>query len=147
MIRGILAGLLAFMAAYAGSNRVRSIDYADKEERVRVLKKYLRMRSEVKDVQFDIYDVNLNAGSSIPGPTHRDFRVALALKKADAKKWLAGAVITSFPKEAAWCEALIAGKENFHRLHPKDVWTYTAKDKVVFHFEKDGVLCIRITQE
>jgi hypothetical protein len=148
MMRRFLILLVVLTANYASSpTRIRSADYPDKAERITVLKKYLRMRSEVKDAQFDIYDVNLNAGSSIPGPTHRDFRIALAVKKADAKKWLSDVVITSFPKDSAWCQALIEGKDSFRLLHPKDFWTYTGKDKLVFHFEKDAVLCVRITQE
>lgn len=146
---GTILSLMLALAAFvsAAGNRVVSDGLATSAERVKVLKKYLKLRSEIQDTAFDIYDVNLDAGSSIPGPTHRDFRIALALKKADAKKWLSGLVITSFPKDRAWCDALIAGRQSLKTGHPQDVWTYTGKDKTAFYFEKDGILCLRIYQD
>ncbi|MBX3723819.1 MAG: hypothetical protein KF713_18380 [Turneriella sp.] len=147
-LRIIYLWSLFFTVSFARDmNRVRSVDYPGKEKRLEVLKKHLKLHTSVSDAAFDLYDVNLNADSSIPGPTHRDYRVALRLPAGAAARWLTGIAVTSFPHDAAWCHALLA--ENIH-VTPRqkaNFWTYTAKNKTAFFFKEDNILCLRIFQD
>ncbi len=148
-MKSILFPVILMTVAVCSSqkNHLRSGDYQNKEEKIAVLKQYFNVRTQVLDAEFDIYDVNMNASLSIPGPTHRDYQVALLLKKEDAEKYLSDVVLTSFPKDSAWCRRLLMNNKNFHLKNEKDFWTYTGDHKLAFYFEKECILCIRIYQD
>lgn len=111
--------------------------------RTEAVSKYFNVRTEIKDVEFDIYDVNLN-NRSIPGPSDRDYKMAFLLPEGKIDPWLSDVVVTSFPKDYSWGLELIKGNDNFTLGSEPEM--YTGDNKTVILFRKENILFMRIQQ-
>lgn len=140
--------LLSIFACTGGKRHVTSKELDSPEARVEELKKYFRLRTELLDAEFDIFDVNLNPGLfELPGATSRLYKVALLVKKDDLKSWLdENCAITSFPIDEEWTEELVKDNNNF-RLEEGPRFVYRSEHKDMIVYESEGVIFIRIRQD
>jgi len=139
--------LVLSSAANAGNNHVTSRGMKNCRDRIVSLKKYIRLASEIQDAEYDIYDVNLNAGVSIPGPTHRDYRLAVAIHRNDAENWLQTLTQDSKPRDVQWCMNLLKQNATMRRATGKPFRIFVGRDKVFLLSQDSSVGCLRIYQE
>jgi hypothetical protein len=133
------------IAGCHNDNHAASANLATPFARVTELKKYLNLKTEVLDAEFDIFDVNLNADWEIPGPTGRDYKIALLVKPEDVDVWLRDVTPTSFPLDYSWAHPLLKNDERFHIDSPPLM--FTGEDKELILFRRQGIILIRIRQD
>jgi len=132
-----------FFSCKTEGNHVNSENLTTPKARTEAVSKYFNVRTEIKDVEFDIYDVNLN-NRSIPGPSDRDYKMAFLLPEGKIDPWLSDVVVTSFPKDYSWGLELIKGNDNFTLGSEPEM--YTGDNKTVILFRKENILFMRIQQ-
>lgn len=140
----IVIVFLSLFSCNKSNNQVTSKDIPKASQRVKTLQNYLLFKSPVDDCHFDIYDVNLSAGRSIPGPTDRTYKVALKVAPEHFEAWTEGLTHTSFPLNTTWYDSLIEKQKGFTYSTP----TFMSKDgsKIVIGYQNEGLLFIRIHQ-
>jgi hypothetical protein len=126
-------------------NHLQSSKIEKASQRVKVLKKYFRLRSKTFDAEFDIFDVNL-AGSriTVPGPTSRDYKVALLTDQAGIKLWSQDVKLIQTDLSYEWGLELIKSNSSF-KLNEKPKY-YSSTAKKVIIFEDAGIVFVRIEQ-
>jgi len=68
--------------------RLNSGDYPDKKERLGVFNKFISTHSVIKDVEFDLFNVNgFGETRSIPGASSRCYRYVVKIDPADVGAW------------------------------------------------------------
>ncbi len=147
-MRHVLSALFILLLATAcgrNTSHIRSQGIDSPLERIHTLEKYFNLRTPVQDAEFDIFDVNLNTRGSIPGPTSRDYKIALLLLDNDIDAWLSDVSLTSFPLSTDWARALVSHNKRFS-LQSVPLM-YTAKDKEILLYRDESILCIRIKQD
>jgi hypothetical protein len=139
----ILFLLLILSSCTSSSNHILSTKYTAKDKKIEILGKYLLIRSNLIDVEFDLYNVNIN-NRSIPGPTDIDYHIALKVTEDDIEKWLTDVTITSFPINYAWTDKLI--KDNINFSHASNPIIYSGKNREIILYKSEGVLFLHIYQ-
>lgn len=93
----ILFIAIFLLIATACSNRTKldSDDFGKAEKRIEVLKKEIKFPSEVKDTEFELFNVNGfhdSWGSVLPGPSSLSYKFAVKVDTADISRWRQGLV-------------------------------------------------------
>lgn len=136
--------LLSLFSCGKQKNSISSKEFPTAQKRVKALQKYMNLKSPVEDCHFAIYDVNLNAKRSTPGPTDRKYEVALKVLPEHFSAWTQDLTHTSFPLNTGWYDSLLIKQNGFDYSTP----TIMSKDggKIVIGYENEGLLFIRIRQ-
>lgn len=143
----ILFLLLSLSACSGGPKRVDSKGLKSAGERVEELAKYFRLRTEVVDAEFDIFDTNLNSGPfELPAPTSRLYMVALLLKPEDIESWTNDVTLTSQPLNYEWGPELVKDNDSFTEAKG-EVSMFTAENKELILYKDEAIIFIRIKQD
>ncbi len=141
MITGII---ILFSCNREYVNPVKSSFYKTKEERINSLKNFFHPRSEIKDAEFEIYDVNMN-NCSIPGPTDRDYRIAVIMDTVYLDKWKDENMHRAVkPFNYEWGIELIKNNPAYNISTLPEA--YKTDGREMYIFKKEGIIFIRIIQ-
>ncbi|MEJ2664905.1 MAG: hypothetical protein P8107_12845 [Spirochaetia bacterium] len=139
-----LSALLLLFSCSNGDNFITSKNIGNTSERIQTLRKYYKLKTEILDTEFEIFDVNLNADRSIPGPTDRDYKIVILVKSENIDTWTNGLTITSFPVNYDWAKDLLNGNNKFNFSGSPLLYKELYKELIVF--KKEGIIFIRIKQ-
>lgn len=140
-----LGFILLCIVSCESSNFIESKKYKTKQERIKVLKKYFKLRSEILDARYTIFDVNLN-NRSIPGPTSRDFKVIVKIDPANFQKWDEPDNITTEPLSYDWAIAILQDNADTTFALSGEKIHYVSQYKEMTIFKETGVVVISIVQ-
>lgn len=89
--------------------RLNSKDYPDKEERLTVFNKLLSTHTAIKDVEFDLFNVNgFGDTRSVPGATSRFYRYVVKVDPADVSAWCDFLQPIILDTSFAWQDSLVS---------------------------------------
>lgn len=92
--------------------RLNSKDYPNKEERLAVFSKVLRTHSAIKDVEFDLFNVNgFGDTRSIPGASSIHYRYVVKVDPADVNLWTDFLQPISPDTFFAWQDSLVSSRK------------------------------------
>jgi hypothetical protein len=117
----VLIILALTIGSCAETTRLDSDDFSTFEERVEILKQEIGSVSEVKDAEFELFNINgFNSSSrlSVPGGSSWDYKFVIKIDTADVSKWKEG--MTKFDPahyDATWTNEIVKDrKENWLTL-------------------------------
>lgn len=117
--------------------------------RIHELGKAIKLRSEVLDTEFLLFDVNRSG--SIPGASSKDYKIFIRLRPADVPLWTAGkdTWITSFPKDHSWVREIVLDS-SLAAFEKAGYTTYFKAENgyeyTLWASEKSGILLLRFLQ-
>lgn len=136
--------LLSLSSCSGGPKRVDSKGIKSAGERVEELGKYFRLRTEVIDTEFDIFDANLNSGPfELPAPSSRLYRIALLVEQEQIDSWLTDVILDSYPHNYEWNSELIKDNANFSLLKGPRL-TFIGQNRLLVLYENEGIIFIEI---
>lgn len=141
----IINGLLIISCTPSSTNHVYSREIGDPGSRVKKLQDFFILRSDTLDAEFDIFDVNIGASRSIPGPTGRDYKVALLLTPKNAQLWITDVIKSPDKFDYSWAMDITKSNPNFKISSTPEF--YIEADKEVTFFKNEGIVFIRIRQD
>lgn len=139
----IFSIVIVLILGCENSNVIESKNYKSKADKIEALKEYYKIKSEIIDTEYRIFDVNIN-NRTIPGPTDRNYKIIIKIKLDDFDKWDSPNDITSIPINYNWAIELLEGNENFD-LSGVNVH-YTNKNRDMIIFKETGVVLISYVQ-
>lgn len=141
----LILSLISFTGYASSSSTIKSSDYSSKAKRIRTLKKYFNLRSEIIDAHYEIYDVNAKT-CMVPGATDRDYRIIVKIHKKDILKWTEKEIMTSYPFDFSWAEELLKeyNVTDFN-LSGKKIMFGSSQNKMLVCTDT-GIVAIRIVQ-
>ena len=138
--------LVIFALSCHDESNFRSSENIDNPaDRIETLRNYISLKSELIDAEYNIFDVNLNSNRSIPGPSSRDYKIALLIDKNNIANWLQDLNTSSFQLDYDWIYDLIKSNDNFY-LSSKPI-IYTGENTELILFEEESIIFIRIVQD
>lgn len=124
---------------------VNSMEIKTTESRVKEVQKYFNLRGNTLDVEFDIFDVNLYSSRvSVPGPTSRDYKVAILTDPEGLKLWTQDVELASASIDIQWAMDLVKENPNF-KIDEEPI-SYFSKNKEVIIFSNSNAVFVRIQQ-
>lgn len=124
---------------------VNSLGIHTSEQRIQEIKKYFKLRGNTIDVEFDIFDLNLYTSRvSIPGPTSRDYRVAILTDSEGVKLWIKDVQLAQDSFDFQWAKELVKDNPNFKIDTEASI--YFSQNKEVIVFNESNVVLVRIIQ-
>lgn len=89
--------------------KLNSKDYPDQKERLEVFNKFIGTHSVIKDVEFDLFNVNgFGDTRSIPGASSRSYRYVVKVDPADVGAWCDFLQPIILDTSFAWQDSLVA---------------------------------------
>lgn len=99
--------------------RLNSKDYPDKKERLEVFSKFIGTHSAIRDVEFDLFNVNgFGETRSIPGASSRHYWYGVKVDTADVKSWIDFLQSILVDTSIAWPDSLVSLR--------KEQWVHTS---------------------
>lgn len=141
----LISGLLIISCTSSAKNHIYSRELENSDLRVKELQKYFILRSDAQDAEFDIFDVNIGASRSIPGPTGRDYKVALLLTPENAELWTSDVEESSKELDYRWAIKITENNPNFKISSSPEFYIDTNKE--VTFFKDEGIVFLRIRQD
>lgn len=120
------------------------------DKKVQVLKLFIKIKSPIKDAEFQLYDVNHN-GNSIPGASDKNYKIILFVEPKDVSLWMNDKknLITSYPHSLKWLKEIVDEK-NYLVLTGYGYSTYYLKENgaemIYWVNEEKGIIIIRYVQ-
>ena len=141
--------LVLLLGACDTQSTLSSVNYPD-DKKIELIKSKIATHSDIKWVEFSLYDVNNNE-FLIPGASNKDYKIVISVDKEDIRKWLENKqnLMTSVPISNEWISEVLP-KEKYNELiklpytiysDEKDGYNYT-----LFVNEEHGIILIRFIQ-
>ena len=141
--------LVLLLGACDTQSTLSSVNYPD-DKKIELIKSKIATHSDIKWVEFSLYDVNNNE-FLIPGASNKDYKIVISVDKEDIRKWLENKqnLMTSVPISNEWISEVLS-KEKYSELRKlpytiyseeKDGYNYT-----LFINEDHGIILIRFIQ-
>ncbi len=141
--------LVLLLGACDSQSKLSSVNYPD-DKKIELIKSKIAAYSDIKWVEFSLYDVNNNE-FLIPGASNKDYKIVISVDKEDIRKWLENKqnLMTSVPISNEWISEVLP-KEKYNELiklpytiysDEKDGYNYT-----LFVNEEHGIILIRFIQ-
>ena len=117
---------------------------ADRSERINILKREVKVFSELKDAEF--YLVNANGFSnqriSVPGASSLNYQFVIKIDTNDISKWTEGmSEVTNYSTNNYWMDKLfISRKENWNVHSIPKVFTRIGDSVSMFVYEDEGII-------
>jgi len=131
-------------------SRLNSRDIEDQLERIKILTAEIKAFSELKDAEYDLFNVNgfSNSEISIPGASSWDYRFVVKVKSSDISKWKKGFIeVESIEKDTTWMEQLVIDrKNNWQKASKPQYFVREGAGVIMQIFEKEGIIFKRVVQ-
>lgn len=126
------------------STTLTSKDITDRSERINILKREVKVFSELKDAEF--YLVNANGFSnqriSVPGASSLNYQFVIKIDTNDISKWTEGMTeISSYSTNNDWIDKLLVSRKENWNVHsiPK-VFTRIGDSVIMFVYNDEGII-------
>ena len=98
--------------------RLDSDEFSTAEERVQILKQEVRCFSDIKDAEFELFNVNgfkNSRGLSVPGASSADYKFVVKVDTGDISKWREGMIkFIPIQYDNTWTKEIVKdSKENW----------------------------------
>ena len=126
------------------STTLTSKNFTDRSDRINILKREVKVFSELKDAEF--YLVNANGFSnqriSVPGASSLNYQFVIKIDTSDISKWTEGMTeISSDNTDNYWMDKLvISRKENWNVHSIPKVFTRIGDSVTMFVYKDEGII-------
>jgi len=126
------------------STTLTSEDFSSKTERIDVLRKEIKIFSELKDAEFYLINANgfSNQRVSVPGASSLDYQFAIKIDTNDINMWLEG--MTETPGHITnnyWIDKIpVSRKENWETHSTPKVFTRIGNSVTMFVYKDEGII-------
>jgi len=140
----ICLGIQSCNSNDSNSTTLTSKNVADKSERINILKKEVKIFSELNDAEF--YLVNANGFSkqriSVPGASSLNYQFVIKIDTNDISKWTERMTETSsYSIDNYWMDKLlISRKENWNIHSTPKVFTRIGDSVMMFVYKDEGII-------
>jgi len=137
----ISLGILSCNSNDSNSTTLTSKDVTDKSQRINILKKEVKIFSELKDAEFYLINANgfSNQRISVPGASSLNYQFVIKIDTNDISKWTEGMTETS--GYSNWMdELLISRKENWNMHSIPKVFTRIGDSVIMFVYNDEGIM-------
>ena len=128
----------------SNSTTLTSNDIADRSERINILKREVKVFSELKDAEFYLINANgfSNQRVSVPGASSLNYQVVIKIDTNDINKWAEG--MTEIPGDSTnnyWMDKLPGSRKENWSVHsiPK-VFTRIGDSVIMFVYKDEGII-------
>lgn len=149
LILVILNGV--FIVSCANSGPVLTSKNSNNEERIKVLKQEIAVKSTIEWTEFELFDVNRN-DRNVPGASNKDYQIIIKTYPDKIENWTKDKQnwITSFPHDYQWIYSILTEKEK--TIVPKSGYITYYKEKnggkyTLWVNKESGIILIRYIQE
>ncbi len=136
----LLFGLLILVSCDSNSsdkinndNKLESFDVENKQERIEVLSKQIKVYSEILDAEFSLFNAN-GFGNTIifvPAASSWDYKMAIKIDKKNIGKWLKGMYETKKnPQDSVWINSILEKLDDKRKRN----WQKSTKDAASTRF-------------
>ena len=126
------------------STTLNSDDFDDKSERIAVLKKEIKVFSEINDAEFQLINANgfSNQRNSVPGASSWIYHFAIKVDTNDVYKWTAGMIeIPNSNTETDWIDMIPGSrKQNWQLQSAPKVYTRNDSSVTMFVYKHEGII-------
>ncbi len=141
--------LISCSANQSDASKLKSKNFENKSERIEALKKEIKVFSEIRDAEFDLFNVNgfSNSRASLPGASAWDYKFAVKIDTADIKKWTEGMFeLPTKDTTSAWLNEILGERKNnwIRTSIPKHFIRRGGVDVSIMVYEKEGILFKRV---
>ena len=130
------------------STTLTSNDIVDRSERINILKREVKVFSELKDAEF--YLVNANGFSnqriSVPGASSLNYQFVIKIDTNDISKWTEGmSEVTNYSTNNYWMDKLPGSRKENWSVHsiPK-TFTRIGDGVTMFVYKGEGIIYKRL---
>ena len=137
----ISLGILSCNSNDSNSTTLTSKDVTDKSQRINILKKEVKIFSELKDAEFYLINANgfSNQRISVPGASSLNYQFVIKIDTNDISKWTEGMTETS--GYSNWMdELLISRKQNWNMHSIPKVFTRIGDSVIMFVYNDEGIM-------
>ena len=128
----------------SNSTTLTSKDIADRSERINILKREVKVFSELKDAEFYLINANgfSNQRISVPGASSLNYQFVIKIDTNDISKWTEGMTETSsYSTDNYWMDKLlISRKENWNIHSTPKVFTRIGDSVIIFVYKDEGII-------
>ena len=127
----------------SNSTTLTSNDITDRSERINILKREVKVFSELKDAEF--YLVNANGFSNqritVPGASSLYYQFVIKIDTNDISKWTEGMTETSSYSVDNWMDKLLVSRKENWNIHsiPK-AFTRIGDSVIMFVYNEEGII-------
>lgn len=121
---------------------IDSDDYSSPSERVEVLKNELNPPSDFSDAEFELFNVNGFSTSrhSMVGPSSRDYKFAIRIKKSDLDQWIFQRDTCNSPDwDLSWIHEIVKQRKSVWKMNGSPI-IYGVPDDQLIYYPKNGIL-------
>ena len=145
----ICAGLTFSCAQSKSSDsKLDSDELESKADRIEILKNEIKNFSDIKDAEFELFNVNgfHDQRISIPGASSWDYKFAVRVDTADAFKWRAemtAVVLDNY--DDSWTREIVKNRKQYWQTSCGPVYYMRPGENVtIIEFPEDGIIFARI---
>ena len=129
-------------------NILDSDDLHNSKDRIDTLKKYITAKSDIKDADFKLFNVN-GFGSeqriSVPGSSSWDYKFVVKVQKEKVDNWTSGMVKTKSKSDLEWMEDVIENRKTVWVSNSKpEYYTRKGEDVTLILYREEGIVFKRI---
>ena len=140
----ISISLVAILFSCSGVLNIESKNIKTEKQRIKVLKKYYKIRLDVIDVVFKIYNVNGKPSISIPGPTDYDYEVGMQIISKDINILITDKKIYKENIDLNWIYKLNNDNQKWKLESKPKVYINTNKQEklndYIVYYETEGII-------
>ncbi|KZS38971.1 hypothetical protein AWE51_10405 [Aquimarina aggregata] len=148
LILGFLIIGLSSCSNTADSNNLDSDDYDKKDERIKTLEKEIKSFSEIKNAEFELFNVNgfSNSRTTVPGASSWDYKFAIKVNPSDIDKWTTGLIkIELNGSNKEWMNKIIEKRKNDWKTKTEPEFYTRKEDNVtVAVYKLEGIIFKRV---
>ena len=140
----ICLGIQSCHSNNSSSTTLTSNDIADRSERINILKREVKVFSELKDAEF--YLVNANGFSnqriSVPGASSLNYQFVIKIDTNDISKWTEGMTeLSKGDTNNSWMDKLLLSRKENWNVHsiPK-VFTRIGDSVTMLIYKDEGII-------
>ncbi|MBB4807197.1 hypothetical protein HNP38_002501 [Chryseobacterium defluvii] len=143
---GILNGCTS---SDSNPTKLDSNDYKSRVERVELLKKEIKSFSDIRDAEFELFNVNgfVNQRISVPGASSWDYKFAIRIDTINISKWTSGMqAIELINYDDNWTKEIIRHrKQNWITYSKPEYFIRKGENVTMLVFKKEGIIFKRVT--
>jgi hypothetical protein len=145
----ILTILVLIFSSCSEKSRLDSDEFSTTAERVEILKQEIRWFSEIKDAEFELFNVNgfHNQNTRLaPGASSWDYKFVVRVDTADIGKWREGMTIINPEKyDDTWTKEIVKErKENWLTNCKPTYYIRKGENATMIEFYADGIIFKRV---
>ena len=132
------------------TNTLSSKNIEDSLQRINILKVEIKAFSELKDAEYELFNVNgfSKSETSLPGASGWDYRFVVKVAPKDVSKWATDMIeVTSIDFLEKWTNELVKHRIENWRVNSKPrFFMREGTDVVMEVFEEEGIIFKRVIQ-